>query len=406
LSHDDVADEKFLFESYGLGIGDALEAEPNRTFKLIHRLGDVSTAKHAFKDLHPRCSFSFCYKYSKAHVYSSTDPYWIHDHKFLETIGDSTTYYITSRDDSHYYLRGGCDPEFTRNYMKNIPNVDTNFEGFQLGPDGIVWGREYVSKNPDTPNQLMLKKRWYSFRLWGMLAYDPEIPDSKFIGLLQQKFPKVNSNYLFQAWAKASQVVPLVNRFHNHKAYLDYQWNPEICGSRAGYNSENGFHDVNTFIRIKTQPGEGFVGIPEFVNGDRNGTTPFQVAEELKKISNDTFEHLDKIDNVNLKDKELIQTISDIKALANLGGYYSHKISGSTNKALYDENGNDDYRIAAINDLIVASNYWWEYSHILAEMYRPIYYSRLRKVVNVLETQTLVDKEITDLGGEIPIRTK
>lgn len=402
LSDDDKEDEKFLFETYGRGVNDALASNPQRTFRLIHRLGDITEAKKAFVGLNPRCRLSFCYKYSKAHVYSSVAPYWIHKHEFLEEIGDATTFFITVRDDSHYYLRGGSDPAFTRAYIKHIPNVGVNFEGFQLGPDGIVWAREYVSRKPDSPPQLMLKKRWYSLRLWGQLAYDPDLPDTHFVNMLKHRFPYVNAEQLFEAWSKASQVVPLVNRFHNYKAYLDYQWSPEVCDSSPGYNSETGFHGLDTFIRIKTQQTEGLVGIPDYMAGDRNGTTPFEVAEDLIGISQDTFNAVRTIDITKSKDKELVQTVSDIKALSYLGGYYAHKISASTHKALFDETKEVRHKEAAVRDLQQASRYWWDYSHQLDSQYKPMYYSRLKKTVNVLQTQKYVDQEIIDLGGEVP----
>ncbi len=404
MSHDDKADEKFLFESYGRGINDALKADPQRAFHLSHRLGDVATAKEAFKDLHLRCSFGFTYKYSKAHVYSSVDPYWIHEHEFLETIGDSTPFFITIRDDSHNYLRGGSDPEFVRQYVRHIPNTESNFQGFQLGPDAIVWGREYVSRDPDTPHQLMLKKRWYSLRIWGQLSYDPDLPDSHFQRLLASRFPDVNSEPLFEAWTTASQIVPLVNRFHNYKAYLDYQWNPELCDSRAGYNSKSGFHDMDTFIRIKTQKEEGFIGIPEFVKGDTNGTTPIEVAEELIRLSETTLAAVDQVGGEGSTDKELRQTLSDIRALGYLGAYYGRKIAASTHYAFFKETGKTEYRDSTLAELQEASNEWWRYSHQLSSLYKPMYYSRLRKYVDVLQIQDYVNQEITDLGGDIPQR--
>ncbi|MBN2089894.1 carbohydrate-binding family 6 protein [candidate division KSB1 bacterium] len=404
MSHNEEADETFLFDTYGQGINDALNANPNRQFRLIHRLGNITLAKKAFAGLHPGCMLNFCYKYSKAHVYSSVAPYWIHDHRFLEEIGDSTGFFITIRDDSYYYLRGGSDPDFTRAYIKNIPNIHANFEGFQLGPDGIVWGREYVSRAPEAPPQLILKKRWYSFRIWGKLAYDPDTPDSEFMSILAYRFPQVNAQHLFDAWAGGSKVVPLVNRFHNYKAYLDYQWNPEICDSRTGYNSDSGFHDLDTFIKIKTQQQEGFIGIKEFIGGDSSGTTPFKVSEKLLQLSQNIMKNLSLIDISQANDRELLQTISDIKAMAFLGGYYSCKISAATYKAFFYRTGEAKYKADAIKSLQQASIYWWDYSHQLDGIYKPLFYSRLRKTVNVLETQRYVDQEIIDLGGEVPAR--
>ncbi len=404
MSHDDIADETFLFETYGRGINDALETDPQRSFQLSHRLGDISAAKRAFRGLNPRCSLSFTYKYSKAHVYTSVDPYWIHDHKFIEEIGERTPYYITIRDDSYNYLRGGSDPEFVRQYLYNIPNTDSNFQGFQLGPDATVWGREHVSRDPDNPRQLMLKKRWYSLRIWGHLSYDPNLPDMRFRRLLAARFPDVDSERLFEAWAVASRIVPLVNRFHNYKAYLDYQWNPELCHSRPGYNSDSGFHDMETFIRVKPQRGEGFVGIGDFANGNADGISPYQVGNELRRLGERTLATLPQAAGEELTDKELRQTLSDIRTLGYLGIYYGHKVTASTDYAFFKKTGEESHRRAALASLRKASNAWWRYSHRLTARYKPMYYSRLRKQIDLLHIQDYVDKEIVELGGQVPER--
>jgi hypothetical protein len=189
---------------------------------------------------------------------------------------------LTVRDDSWYYLRGGSDPSFARAYFKNIPKK--SFEGFYLGPDGYTWGREYISKTPTSPTELVLKKRWYSFQILGKLAYDPEIPDSHFTDLLADHFPEVNSKKLHDAWAKASQIMPWVNRFHNEKAQNDFQWYPEGCTSFYG------FRTVENFIKSAPQKGEGLISIPEYTNAllakkTVAGITPIQVAANLQKLS-------------------------------------------------------------------------------------------------------------------------
>jgi hypothetical protein len=107
--------EKFLYESYGQGINDALQADPNRTFKLIHRAhqADINVIKKAFSGLDPRCTMNFSYKYSVAQMYSSVAPKYIYESEFLDHIRNSK-FFLTVRDDAWYYLRGGSDPSFAR----------------------------------------------------------------------------------------------------------------------------------------------------------------------------------------------------------------------------------------------------------------------------------------------------
>lgn len=394
--------EKFLYESYGKGINDALEADPERTFKLIHRAhqADINIIKTVFSGLNPKCVMDFSYKYSVAQMYSAVAPKYIYESKFLDHIGTSS-FFLTVRDDAWYNLRGGSDPAFAREYFKNIPK--NNFNGFYLGPDGYTWGREYISKTPASPNQLVLKKRWYSFQILGKLAYDPNIPDSHFVDLLENRFPEVNAKKLHDAWAKASQIMPLVNRFHNEKAQNDFQWYPEGCTSFYG------FRTINNFINSVPQNGEGLMSIPEFTyslltNKTMTGITPFMVAANLRKASDEAL--LLVAGMTNIKDKELRETIGDIKAMSFLGQYYSKKILGATNKNLYDKASDQvqklKYKDAAIKNLQDASNIWRKYATQVSGSYIPQHLTRMHFTVDLKAMQANVDKEVIILGSKLP----
>jgi len=400
---DVVTDEHFLYDSYGQGINDALALEPNRTFRLIHRTiqSNVNEMKAAFSGLNSRCPLEFSYKYSQAHVYTSVKPQYIKKDNFLNNIGNSR-YFFTIRDDDWYYLRGGSDPAFTREYIKNMPTE--NFDGFYMGPDGYTWGREYISKNPNFSDQLVYDKRWYCFHIWGELAYDPNIPDLYFVNVLKVRFPKVNAQNLYNAWAKASQVVPLVNRFHNIGCVMDYQWYPEACAGSAG------FHTVDKFISTGTQNGEGLMNITEYADAVLNktaitGTTPIQVARNLQEICD---EALSLTKGMSDTDPELLQIIEDIKAMSCLGQYYSKKILGATNKCLSDKSSdapdptmNLQYKKEAIKDLQDASKCWRDYAGIVSKSYKPQYLTRMQRIIDVKTIQDDVDNEIVLLGGSI-----
>lgn len=394
--------EKFLYESYGEGINEALEADPDRTFKLIHRAhqADITIIKTAFSGLNPKCVMDFSYKYSVAQMYSSIAPQYIHESQFLEHIGNSK-FYLTVRDDAWYNLRGGSDPAFARAYFKNIPQK--NFEGFYVGPDGYTWGREYLSKAPQTPNQLVIKKRWYSFKILGKLSYDPTTPDSHFADLLADRFPGTNGKKLHDAWAKASQVMPWVNRFHNERSQNDFQWYPEGCTSFYG------FRDINNFINSKPQKGEGLISIPEYADAvlrgkTMAGTTPVQVAANLQKASDEALTLVTGMTNV--KDKELLETIGDIKAMAFLGQYYSKKILGATHKHLYDNAASRaqkmKYKAAAIKHLQDASSNWRKYASQVSSSYIPQHLTRMHFTVDFKAMQAHVDKEVTMLNTRLP----
>lgn len=406
MNADAIDKEIYLYDTYGKGINDALALDTNRTFRLIHRAhqSNVKTMKSIFSGLNSRCSLEFSYKYSQAHVYSSVKPDYIIKDNFIKNT-DSSSYFFTLRDDDWYYLRGGSDPEFTRAFIKNMPTE--KFSGFYLGPDGYTWGRETISINPNFNNQLVYEKRWYSFHIWGMLSYDPKTPESYFVNELKARFPEINTKNLYDAWAKASQVVPIINRFHNVGCQLDYQWYPEICSGQTG------FHTIDKFIGTGPQSGEGLMSIPAYTDLLLNktaiaGITPIQVASDLQNISE---EIISLTKGITTKDAELLQTIEDIKAMASLGKYYSKKIIGATNKCISDKITDSKkklyYRKEAIKNLQAASDCWRNYAGIVTKSYKPQYLTRMQRVVDVTAIQTDVDEDIllAERGNEAATTT-
>jgi len=349
--------------------------------------------KKTFLNLNANCGLDFSYKYSVAQMYSAVAPKYIYESAFLEKIRDSK-FFLTIRDDSWYNLRGGSDPVFAREYFKNIPK--NNFEGFYVGPDGYTWGREYLSRSSAIARQPVIKKRWYSFKILGKLSYDPSTSDDYFNDLLHDRFPEVNAEKLADAWASASQVMPIVNSFHNGRSQNDFQWYPEGCTSFYG------FRTINSFIRCSPQKGENLISIPDYSNailkGEQlNGTTPVTVAEKLKKISDHSLSVIEGMKNI--KDGELRQTIDDIRAIALLGLYYSKKILGAVNKDLYVKSTTEAtkaaYKKTAVENLKEASELWKKYSDQVSNSYIPQFLTRMHFTVDFKAMQAHVDKEVT-----------
>ena len=162
-----------------------LKDQPNRQFRLIHRYHQTSQAKsiEAFKD-YPG-PFDFSFKYSVAHMYSEPNPPFIAP--VLTEMPRNLRTWLELRNDDIYSFRWG-DPDFARAYINNIPGPD-RVAGFNMGPDGYTWGREFIDKEPETPRQLVMQKQWYSFALWGRLSYEPGLPNALFERMLAAHFP-------------------------------------------------------------------------------------------------------------------------------------------------------------------------------------------------------------------------
>ncbi|MHC4157546.1 MAG: carbohydrate-binding family 6 protein, partial [Planctomycetota bacterium] len=275
--------EDWAFNTYGQGVLDAAKKQPGRKFTFIHRQHQTGAKDIArtFAPLieHPDIEFIFSFKYAKAHVYSSTmQPY---HGGFVKDIGGLKTIW-TLRNDDIYHFRWGA-PGFVREFIRNIPHEVSR--GYYYGSDQYIWGREFLSLEPESPRQIEIVKHWYQWMLWGRLGYDPTMSNERFIGIIQRRYPGISSNELFTAWQEASMIYPKTTGFH--WGALDFQWYIEGCKSRPGpARTPTGFHDVNRFISLPPHRSTGYMSIPDYVESvaagkAHSGVTPIEVSNQI-----------------------------------------------------------------------------------------------------------------------------
>jgi hypothetical protein len=350
--------ETWAFETYARGVLDAAAEMPGRKITFIHRqhmTGAIDIARK-FKPLieHPDIEFIFSFKYAKAHVFSATEqPYHT---AFVKDIEGMKTIWTLRNDDS-YQFRWGA-PDFVREFIQNIPHEVSR--GYYYGSDQWIWGREFLSRDPENPRQIEIVKHWYNWMLWGRLGYDPGLKNEWFVRILQDKFPEADAGKLFTAWQEASMVYPTTTGFH--WGSLDFQWYIEACKSHPNFaGNETGFHDVRRFISLPPHLKSGFQSIPDYVTmtlegGSSELLSPLDVSRKLHGHSDKALEILKTLEAGG--NKELGVTLSDIRIIALLGKYYAHKIAGATNFALFQESKEKTYQDEAVRQLTRAQEYW------------------------------------------------
>jgi hypothetical protein len=389
---DAKAKEAWLAATYAEGVRDALKDDPTRQFGLIHRFhwtaqGDILDA---FKD-YPG-PFEFSFKYSVAHMYSITNPPFIKP--LLENLAPGKKTWLTVRNDDIYTFRFG-DPAFVREYVLNMPPSD-KMAGFYMGPDGYVWGRDFLERHPEPgPRPLVIEKQWYSFMLLGRLAYDPSLPDSRFERLLAARHPKASSPHLFRALQSASQVMPLITRFF--WGDIDLKWYPEASLS---HRRSKGYYTVRHFMEGTAMPGSEVLCIRDWrarltAREPMEQTTPLEIAEALDGAASETFAALDALRDAAREDGELRKTVNDSEALAWLGRYYASKIRGASALALFDLTGDTFEHQASLRHLGDALAHWKRYAAIRDAHYVPALYNRVGYVnVTALTEQVAADLDI------------
>ena len=402
--------ETWLWRTYGEGIRDALKEQPNRQFRLIHRYHETSQTAilDRFKD-YPG-PFDFSFKHSVAHMYSEPNPPFIQP--VLEEMPKNMRTWLTVRDDDIYSYRWG-DPDFARDYIRHIPGPD-RVTGFNMGPDGYCWGREFIDREPETPRQLVMQKLWYTFMLWGRLSYDPDLPNALFERTLGARFPQAPAAKVYQAIADASKIIPQVTRFFWRD--LDTLWFPEACIQRG---NGSGFFTVQDFAKGQVMPGSGILNIRQwrsrFLKGAAmEGITPLQVAAALNASAASALRLVAELRPLQGGNKELRLTLGDAEAMAHLGNYYAEKILAATDMALFDQDGKAEHKASAVAHLELALGHWKKYAAVATSQYKPQDLGRLARVVdlNQLTLQAQADiavaqdwrkGSVTD-DGEGPIK--
>ena len=375
--------EDWAFDTYAEGLLDVAREQRDREFKFLHRQhmtgAKAIAAKFAPVDEAENIDFLFSFKYAKAHVMSSVNqPYC---EEFVKDIEGMKTIW-TLRNDDNYYFRWGA-PDFVREFIQNIPYEVS--EGFYYGSDQWIWGREFLSLDPETPRQVEVAKHWYHWMLWGRLGYDPNLSNERFMAILDAHFPEVEGELLFKAWQEASMIYPTTTGFH--WGSLDFQWYIEGCKSRPGpAQTKTGFHDVNRFITLPPHPGVDYQSIPDFVamklsGGQSELVSPLEISQRLHAHGDKALEIIDQLNPGD--NKELGKTLNDIRAMAYLGKYYAHKVAGATHLELARNlsQGADEERQHSVDELTKASEYWKQYMETAASAYKnPLWTNRVGHV--------------------------
>jgi hypothetical protein len=375
------AKENWLLATYGQGVLDAARAEPQRQIRLIHRQHETRAQDIAttFKPViaQPNVDFVFSFKYAQAHALSSTTQTF---HRgYLESLGDLKTLWTLRNDDALLYRWAA--PAFVREFVMNIPYEKS--QGYYLGSDMWVWGREFLAKDPELARQPEVHKHWLHFLLWGRLGYDPTLDDERIAALVGLRFPGIDAPAFLARWQDASMIYPLVTGFH--WANFDFQWYIEGCRSRPGpAKTASGFHSVETFINQPVHPGTDNLTIPAYVEGVAankipDGTTPLQVADEIDRRADAVLGKIESFAKHRAaQNAEYAATVSDLQIMATLGKYYAAKIRGATELALFRKTGLTAHRGKAVDHLTLAARHWSQYTARAAANYRnPVWTNRV-----------------------------
>ena len=380
--------EQWLYDTYGQGINDALEADPDREFSLLHRLhwANFDMIEEIWSDF--KGNFDFSDKYSVGHIHSSTTPDFV-DENFAQ-MPDGMKSWLELRNDDMFNLRWG-DADYVREYLGGMPEA-SQLRGFFFGSDGYIFAREYSGRDETFEGQLYAKKHWYEFALWGRLGYDLSLTTEHFQKLMAEHFedavPEEDAVKLAQAMGYAGKIIPLVTTYFWVSSDLYF---PEASASHI---NSFGFIDLKTWANsVNSQSGAGVLSTPEYVDADvkgepiPEGRTPMETVEQLAENAEQALVLVEELladepeEYKNDTQREFYQMVHDQRMMANLGRYYSEKTAAAIQIRYFNDTGDESYQEAALEHVEKEIEYWKLYADEFAEYYEPQLYGRLQWVV-------------------------
>jgi hypothetical protein len=389
---------QWTYGTIGQAVTDFLIKNPSRKFNLIHRgIGtDPELVEKEYAPLKalPNATVNFSHKYAQAHMYSTTTPRWTGSIEKCTKLNMKS--WITVRNDDYYYINWG-DPKFVRDFMAGIPDKK-NILGMYIGSDCYTPSRTYFYKDKALNGQLEVERRWYMEMLWGRIAYNPETKDDVFKNLLAKRFPKTNSENVFDAWSLASRSLPKATELIMEKWSLDFDWYPEGCNSEPGRCT--GFRTVYDFANMSTHKnakittvakGSNLCDISTSAADACNGKkSSYAVADEMQA---DAEKALSLINTVKANGNNDLQlAINNIKQMSYLSLYYAHKVRGATFlKANQVEKARDEMAMAYCQ--------WMSYSRSMGNDYIGTAFRSMKILPDWTYADADVLKDYTDLGG-------
>ncbi len=382
----------WMWSTFGQEILKFANAHKDRDIVFIHRYHGLSGSGPAqnFQPIidAPNTRFDFSFKYSGAHIYSTTTPDWISSQNgdVLQSLSSlNLKTWLELRTDDFFYLHWG-NPDFAREYIANLPQVDKYIQGFVMGQDGLVPTRVFINKAVWTDKQLDISRIWYTHTLWGRLSYNPDLPDAVLQQLMDQRYPGAGPG-LFSAWNKASEGVPKITDLLQGTWKVDHLWWPE-----ANLSMTQGYRTIADFITTEPPPGSKACSIAKTA-AKTCGTlkSAVLISDEVEVSSLAALGHVGLTGPVNSNKLEVDR--GNIRAMAYLGLYLADKVRAAV--ALSAKQNPAARTLAG-----QAWCHWKNYSLLMDSMYKGMNMQRNGNLQNWLSLEDKVHKDYTDLGGQ------
>ncbi|MDR1116942.1 MAG: hypothetical protein LBL09_01670 [Oscillospiraceae bacterium] len=284
------------------------------------------------------------WKYSVAHMYSSTRPRFeefSHAWDNIKHPEKLNVLFTIRNDDFNTFRWGDCD--FIKKYMETIAEK-SYCKGYYWGCDGYLYGDDFQHvPHGHKTWKYDFERHWQEFELLGRFGYEADIPEELWVRKFIRRYGE-NGQVLYNALKEASRLIPYVNRLH--WLDVDFRWHPECLLSKYG------FKNVIDTLYNPSMPLSGTVSIRDFAKAEAageavTGETPLNIISALSDIEVKLDEYLRSLDlpHVHGEGECLIW---DLHCWRQLCEFYRHRFTGALELARLELTGDETHRTNAV----------------------------------------------------------
>lgn len=312
-------------------------------------------------------------KFNWSHAYSTPTLVKVHGGKLNDVYWNPmpTNYYLAwmMRNEDFFMLRWG-QTDFVRKHIAT--NVHPHVNGYYVGSETYIPAKDYITSLPGSSYQYAFERQWMYYKVLGRLLYNPNTPDEYFMNEFNQRFPKKGEK-LFQAQANASKVPLVIASWQNAS------WDFSLYSEGFLYSTRIDDKKAQKLIPLtdmadKTPMEPAYLSIADFLANEKNvpagKISPFHLADSLEAVCNQALKDVNGIKPG--KNVDLLYEVSDIKAWANLGLYFSNKLRAAVEYKRFKTSNEAKDLEKSVEWLTKATENWRALVEATTPVYKPV----------------------------------
>ncbi len=312
-------------------------------------------------------------KFNWSHAFSTPTLVKVHGGVLNDTYWNplSNNYSLAwmMRNEDFFMLRWG-QPDFMRKHI--AMNVKPYVNGYFVGSETYIPAKDYITSLPGTSYKYAFERQWMFYNVMGKLLYNPKTPDTFFINEFEKRFPTYGK-LLFDTQTKASKVPLVIASYQNATADFTLYSEGMLKNITVDDKKSVKLIPLNDMAdKIPMEP--TYLSIADYLKADnklvQGKITPFQLADSLTVICNDVLKKINLL-KTN-KNVDLLYEVTDMKAWAQLGLYFSNKLRAAVEYKRFKTSKNTADLNASIAYLTSATNNWHDLVTITKPVYKPV----------------------------------